>query len=401
MAGGRDFKKPTSAAQGPAPADADAGKPDPRLMSLRMRSRRDNQAALSKDPEVQKLLQSGNKDPQAYAKAIAASDQPRNALLGDIKDKLGPEFADKVSEALVANELKDDKAADGGGDDKAGGDKGGGGDLASADSFDDAMGDAGKSATGMTGKTGDDGLGAEGYADAAHGKAGLEVSGKSGSLSGDVGVQEDNGKGTVSGTLGYEGDGNQVQGSGSYTDEKDNSATLAAGHDFSDEISGQASLGYTKEEGKPDAITGSLGGKYDGDKFAADAEVDVTKKGDATSAEIKGSGTAKLFDGKLQATVLGSAKVGDLDDDTPRYSLGGSVTLTTSEHSALVASGAMDEKGGLDLSLEFDDFKDKIKGAGDVDDAKKDALVSLYVEYKKGGDNPDEQGVTGGLKMRF
>src|SRR5258705_7649192 len=103
MGGGRDFKKPAAAAAGPGAADADSsGKMDPRMMSLRMRQRRE---AKSEEPEVQKLLAGGNKDPQAYAKAIAASDQPRNSLLGDIKDKFGPEFADQVSEALVAIEL--------------------------------------------------------------------------------------------------------------------------------------------------------------------------------------------------------------------------------------------------------------------------------------------------------
>jgi hypothetical protein len=390
MAGGRDFKKPgAAAAPGAADADASSGRMDPRMMSLRMRSRKEAQSG---DAEVQKLLQGGNQDPQAYAKAIAASDQPRNALLGDIKDKLGPELADKVSEALVAIELKDggdDK------DDKKGDDDKGGSDLASSDNFDDAAGDAAKSPTGMSAKSGDDDLGAEGYTD--KGKAGVQVSGKSGNLSGDVGVQEDNGKGTVSGTVDYAGDDNEVQASGSVGQDGKAEGTVAGSHNFTDELSGQASLAASTEDG----LTAGVGGKYENDDFAVSAEVDANKKGDATSVTAKGSGTAKLMDGKLYATVTGSAKMGDAEEDAPRFNLGGSVTLTTGEHQALVASGAMDDKGGLDLTLEYDIFKDKIKNAGDVDDAKKDALISLYTEYKQGGDDKAEDGLTAGVKLRF
>jgi hypothetical protein len=400
MGGGREFRKPP--ASGPAPGDADAGGsggPDRRLMGLHMRSRKESAAQYSKDPEVNKLLASGNKDPKAYAKAIAASDQPRNALLGDIKDKYGPEFADQVSEALVATELGkdvgDDK--DGGGDAKDGGaaDKGSA-DLASSDNFDDAAGDSQRSPTGMSGKTGDDDLGAAGYADERTGKAGLQVSGKSGAVSGDLGFQEDGGIDTISGSVDVQGDENELQASGSYSDPKNMSGTIAGSHQFNDELSAQGSVGYNKKDGQ-DELTGSIGGKFENDNLAIGGELDASSTDGATA---KGSATAKLANGKLYATVTGSAKLGDAGDG-PKYNLGGSLTLTEGERMALIASGAMDDKGGLDLGLELDVLKDKVKNAGEVDDAKKDAIVSLFVEYKKGGEDPSEQGVTGGLKMRF
>jgi hypothetical protein len=403
--GGREFKPPGKSAPAAGDADADAGsnKVDPRIMSLRMRSRKEAQSAQSQDPAVQKLLQSGNKDPHAYAKAISESKQPRNALLGDIKDVLGPEFADKVSEALVVMEqAKGDKDA---GDGKDGGDDGGGddggddkakADLPTSDNF----GGDEKSPGQIDAKAGDDDNGVSGYADGD--KGGLQVHGKKGALSGDLGVEAD-GKGgsTISGTADISGDAGELQASGSYSDKDDMSGNVAGSMPLGGGFTGKAGAGYQKEAGKDDTVTGMAGAQYDGDKFAASAEVDVAKQGDQTSATAKGSATAKLADGKLYATLTGSATMGG-DPDAPKFNLGGQVTLTVSDHAALVAAGAMDEKGGIDLSLELDVLKDKIKSAGDVDDAKKDAILSVFAEYKKGGDGADSgDQVTGGLKLSF
>lgn len=62
-------------------------------------------------------------------------------------------------------------------------------------------------------------------------------------------------------------------------------------------------------------------------------------------------------------------------------SLGGSVTFTPSEKSALTLAGVIDQDGVLETRLQLDLFKQKIDSLDALSKHKKDALVSLFVSY--------------------
>lgn len=94
--------------------------------------------------------------------------------------------------------------------------------------------------------------------------------------------------------------------------------------------------------------------------------------------------------------------------------LGGSLTLTPSEKTALTFAGAVNERGGYEARAELDLLKKGYSNAGDLADRRKDAPLSLYVGYSKGGQQTmlDErygagqlsgrEGViSGGVKVRF
>ncbi len=63
--------------------------------------------------------------------------------------------------------------------------------------------------------------------------------------------------------------------------------------------------------------------------------------------------------------------------------LGASLTFTPQEKQALTLAGLIDEHGRVETRLQYDIFKDKINSISDLDQHKKDAMVSLFVSYSQ------------------
>jgi len=221
------------------------------------------------------------------------------------------------------------------------------------------------------------------------------------------------GKPQLSGEVDYTKGDNQVSASGSVSDKKNYDLSLSGTHNVSDSTSVTAGLDHNVQDGAA-TDTASLGAGYSTDKLAVSGELDLTKSASGLGAGIKSGATASLVDGKLYGQAFGG---GSMDGDGTHYNFGGGLVLTPNDHTALTAAGVMDEKGGIDLRLQYDVFKDKVKGAGDLDDAKKNAMLSLFVGYKRGdgmvGGSPlddqmgvgptgkDQSGVYAGAVLRF
>jgi hypothetical protein len=65
-------------------------------------------------------------------------------------------------------------------------------------------------------------------------------------------------------------------------------------------------------------------------------------------------------------------------------SLGASLTFTPSEKTALTLAGIMNQSGQFEARLQFDVFKDRVNGIGELSAAKKDALFSLFLSVSQG-----------------
>jgi hypothetical protein len=63
--------------------------------------------------------------------------------------------------------------------------------------------------------------------------------------------------------------------------------------------------------------------------------------------------------------------------------LGASLTFTPQEKQALTLAGLIDEHGRVETRLQYDLFKDKINGISDLDQHKKDAMLSIFVSYSQ------------------
>jgi hypothetical protein len=63
--------------------------------------------------------------------------------------------------------------------------------------------------------------------------------------------------------------------------------------------------------------------------------------------------------------------------------LGASLTFTPQEKQALTLAGLIDEHGRVETRLQYDIFKDKINGISDLDQHKKDAMISIFVSYSQ------------------
>lgn len=63
--------------------------------------------------------------------------------------------------------------------------------------------------------------------------------------------------------------------------------------------------------------------------------------------------------------------------------LGASLTFTPQEKQALTLAGLIDEHGRVETRLQYDLFKDKINSISDLDQHKKDAMISIFVSYSQ------------------
>ncbi|HZS40365.1 MAG TPA: hypothetical protein VFF06_26215 [Polyangia bacterium] len=215
--------------------------------------------------------------------------------------------------------------------------------------------------------------------------------------------------------LDYTSGKNSAAGTATVTDGKNYEVGATGTRQLTDSTSVTAGVDRTVADGTA-TNKATLGADYKSDKLAASGEVDVSKQQGASGVglDVTGGATATLKDGKLYGSVIGGVGT---DDDGLHYHFGGGLTITPTEHTALTAAGVMDNQGGIDLRLQYDVFKDKVSGAGDLDDAKKNAMLSLFVGYKKGdgmmsgsplddsmGANPAQQqgsGVYAGVKLSF
>ncbi|HSD86682.1 MAG TPA: hypothetical protein VLB44_04180, partial [Kofleriaceae bacterium] len=116
---------------------------------------------------------------------------------------------------------------------------------------------------------------------------------------------------------------------------------------------------------------------------------------------------------KLYGGVWGSSEIQSGQHATAQ--MGANLTFTTTEKTALTLAGVLDEHGRVETRLQYDIFKDKINSISDLDQHKKDAMLSLFVSYSQGsgqhmldqrfGAPQIEQNVgsqvTAGIKIRF
>lgn len=65
--------------------------------------------------------------------------------------------------------------------------------------------------------------------------------------------------------------------------------------------------------------------------------------------------------------------------------LGAGLTFTPSDKTALTLAGVLDQNGHIETRLQFDVFKSRVESAGNLSQAQKSALVSLFVSYSPHG----------------
>jgi len=128
--------------------------------------------------------------------------------------------------------------------------------------------------------------------------------------------------------------------------------------------------------------------------------------------KMTGSADAKLAP-NLYGGVWGSTEMEAGHHATAQ--MGANLTFTTNEKTALTLAGVVDQDGNLETRLQFDVFKSRIESVADLDQHKKDAMLSLFVSYSQGsgqhmldqrfGAPSIEQNVgsqvTAGIKIRF
>jgi hypothetical protein len=110
--------------------------------------------------------------------------------------------------------------------------------------------------------------------------------------------------------------------------------------------------------------------------------MDLTAERGAEGTTARGSGSLDMRLGpRMYAGAFGSF------DTTAggSHTMGASLTFTPQEKTALTIAGIVDGNGAFETRLQLDVFKSRIEGLSTIADHKKDALVSLYLAYTKGG----------------
>ena len=226
-----------------------------------------------------------------------------------------------------------------------------------------------------------------------------------------------NGKGHVAadgltGSLGaaYENDKTKLDGNVTRATDK-TSLHLGGSHQLTPEQSLSGKFDYTRPDSGQSQATLGLSEKYKSGKLLHGLDLEL---GHGARDYAKATGSV---DGQLAPNLYGGAW-GSTELQAGHHAsaqAGASLTFTTHEKYALTAAGIVDQDGNLETRLQFDVFKSKIEGIGDLDKQKKDAMLSLFLSYSQGtnkhmldqrfgepqiGTNPGNQ-VTAGIKIRF
>jgi hypothetical protein len=429
--------KAPSGATTAAPDAAETGDADQdKLRQLQLQRRAQQARGGDAVAQAQKLIQQGVRDPQKYAVLIAQNPDATDGIVQALSKAFGETFAAQVKARSTVVKTDDDGGGDGGGDKKDGGDddkpllrhdfdvgKDTQVEVSGGYNKDDQNG--AYASADLQNKDGSKSIGVTGYVDPLNptGTVGGNVHGtlpvgKDGSLTAQIGGGLADGKPQIAGQAEYKDSKNDATLKGTFSDKDNYDVQGNEQYNINDKVNVSGGFERQVQDGAA-TNTFTAGAEYAGDKVHADGEVDVTQDGSGVGVEAKGTGTVALKDGKLYGEVLAGG--GMATDGSTIYHFGGGLTFTPTDNTALTAVGVMTQDGGIDTRLQFDIFKDKVQSASDLSDAKKKAVIGLFVEYSHNmsGDSPfndsmgaadwshpvggggDNNQVTAGVSIRF
>jgi hypothetical protein len=179
-------------------------------------------------------------------------------------------------------------------------------------------------------------------------------------------------------TASYANGPNKVDGSVARAADK---WTLHAGasHDFNKNLSVSGKLDETIPDKGKSQTTLSLSEKYKSEKVIQGLDLEAGK-GERDYLKATGSVSGQLAP-NWYGSGWGSYSYEAGHQNTAQ--LGASLTFTPQEKQALTLAGLIDEHGRVETRLQFDIFKDKINSISDLDQHKKDAMISVFVSYSQ------------------
>ena len=229
------------------------------------------------------------------------------------------------------------------------------------------------------------------------------------SASADLGLHDGHPAGSASVTLAPK-PGESLSGSIRH-DEHATALSLAASDRLSPELSVAGHLDHVAPAAGGAQTTLGLSERYRSGEVVHGVDMEA---GSGARDYFKTTGSA---DARLGKDLYGGAW-GAYEVDSGHHQsgqVGASLTLTPNEKTALTLAGVMDQTGALETRLQLDVFRSRIASVGDLADHKKDALVSLFLSYQRGGDRhmlderfgapqtgtPLGNQVTAGIKIKF
>lgn len=176
----------------------------------------------------------------------------------------------------------------------------------------------------------------------------------------------------------YENGANKYDGSVARAADK---WTLHAGatHEFNKNLSMSGKIDSTIPDQGKSQTTLSLSEKYKTGNVIQGLDVEAGK-GDRDYLKATGSVSGQLAP-NWYASGWGSYSYEAGHQNTAQ--LGASLTFTPQEKQALTLAGVLDEHGRIETRLQYDIFKDKINGISDLDQHKKDAMISVFISYSQ------------------
>jgi hypothetical protein len=152
-----------------------------------------------------------------------------------------------------------------------------------------------------------------------------------------------------------------------------------ASHDVSKQLSISGHVDETiPDKGKPQTTLG-VSEKYKSGNVIQGLDLEAGK-GEHDYLKATGSVSGKLAP-NLYGSGWGSYSYEAGHQNTAQ--LGASLTFTPQEKQALTLAGVLDEHGRVETRLQYDIFKDRINSIADLDQHKKDAMISVFISYSQ------------------
>lgn len=186
---------------------------------------------------------------------------------------------------------------------------------------------------------------------------------------------------------------------------------LGASEQVSPQLSLSGALDHTKPDHGPAQSTLRFAERHRSPGVVQSLDVEAGH-GARDYVQTSGSVEARLGQ-QLYGGAWGSYRVEEGHHQTSQ--IGGSLTFTPTEKTALTLAGVLDASGTLETRLELDIFKSRISSVADLADHKKDALVSLFISHSRSGSHqmlddrfgapqvgaPMGEQVRAGIKIKF
>ena len=152
-----------------------------------------------------------------------------------------------------------------------------------------------------------------------------------------------------------------------------------ASHDFNKNLSVSGKVDETIPDKGTAQTTLSLSEKYRSEKVIQGLDLEAGK-GDRDYLKATGSVSGQLAP-NWYGSGWGSYSYEAGHQNTAQ--LGASLTFTPQEKQALTLAGVIDEHGRVETRLQYDIFKDRINSISDLDQHKKDAMISVFISYSQ------------------